>query len=87
LHLVALTWIELDLRDETDGPWFESDPAEMIDALGLILAIAERPEWHASAACRGKGTVVSAPTRAMTSGRRRLSARRARCGRSARRLA
>lgn len=55
---MALTWLELDLRDDPDRPWFDSDPSEMVDALGLILAIAERPAWHASAACRGKGPEI-----------------------------
>lgn len=52
---MALAWRELDLREDPDAIRYEGDPADLIDAADLLLALASRPAWHRQAACRGQG--------------------------------
>lgn len=50
-------WLDLgETRDPSylEPDWHEQDPGQVYDALGQILAAAERPAWHRQAACRGE---------------------------------
>lgn len=60
---MALTWQSVDLSEDPDVPRFEHDPAELVDALAVLLEIAQRPAWHALAACRGTGVAIFYPGR------------------------
>lgn len=58
-----MRWQPVDTRDDPHEPRFTGDPAELVDAYADMLALLDRPAWHAHAACRGQGTGAWFPAR------------------------
>lgn len=59
--MALLEWQPIDLRTDVDDPEYRGDPADLVEAAGLLLELAHRPSWHAQAACRGQGPAVWFP--------------------------
>jgi hypothetical protein len=64
------------LSGHEDDDWFTGDPGDRVDALRLLAAMANRPDWWGEAACLGVGPDTFFPARGGT-----LDAARALCGR------
>lgn len=60
-ELVA--WQPIDVRSDPFEVELLGDPADIVDALGDLLALAQRPAWHQDAACRGEGPEPWFPSR------------------------
>ncbi|MGE3621743.1 MAG: WhiB family transcriptional regulator [Acidimicrobiia bacterium] len=50
------SWQPLTRLSDPEEPEWRGDPGVLVDVLEDLLAVAQRPAWHAQAACRGKGT-------------------------------
>lgn len=45
-------WQTIDLRTDPDEARYEGNPADLVDAVGFILSLADRPAWTKDGACR-----------------------------------
>lgn len=59
---MAFQWQSVDLTTDPLQPEYHRDPDDVIDAWSELVALIDRPAWHAYAACRGQGNGAWFPT-------------------------